>query len=56
MTYSWEKQYNPWDIEPDVFDMILDEEPIVAPSNEIPLDELEIDADSELEFDEEFDL
>jgi len=56
MTYSWEKKYNPWDLEPDFFDSVLEEEPITVPSNEISLDELEIAEDSEIEFDEEFDL
>lgn len=54
MTYSWEKKYNPWDIEPDVFDELEDETENAKIADEISLDEL---ADEEFELsDEEFDL
>jgi len=55
MTYSWEKQYNPWDTEPDVYDSVLEEELENAKvADEISIED--IDTDSEIEFDEEFDL
>jgi hypothetical protein len=55
MIYSWEKQYNPWDTEPDVFDYVLEEEMENAKAaDEISIED--VDTDSEIEFDEEFDL
>ena len=53
MTYSFEKKYNPWDIEPDVYDSILEELENEKEDNTISLEDV---ADDELELDEEFDL
>lgn len=47
--YSWEKTYNPWDLEPDVFDSV----DVDDTSDE--LDDVD-DVDDELELDEDFDL
>ena len=50
--YSWEKSYNPWETEPDEFDLLLDEEIELENAkhgDDISLDDLEIE---ELELDE----
>jgi hypothetical protein len=56
MTYvpTWERNYDKWDTEPDVYDSILDEEL----ENEKVDGELSIEDvdDSEIAFDEDFDL
>jgi len=56
MTYSFEKKFDPWAMEPDVFDLLLAEEAEAENAkvnNEISIEDIE---DSEIEFDEEFDL
>ena len=56
MTYtpSWEKKNNPWDTEPDFWEMAEQEEIENAKAqNEISLEEI---IEEELELDEEFDL
>ena len=55
MTYSFEKQSNPWDTEPDFWEMLEVEQSENAKADEeISLDEL---ADEEISLDEsEFDL
>jgi len=53
MTYSWEKNYNPWDTEPDFFDMVEEELENAKLDNELSIEDVE---DSEISFDEEFDL
>lgn len=56
MTYSFEKKFDPWEIEPDVFDMFLEEEiesENAKNKNEISIEDVD---DLEIEFDEEFDL
>jgi hypothetical protein len=56
MTYSWEKKYNPWDLEPDVFDLLLAEETETENAkvnNEISIEDIE---DEDIELNEEFDL
>ena len=56
MTYSFEKKFDPWAMEPDVFDLLLAEETEAENAkvnNEISIEDIE---DSEIEFDEEFDL
>jgi len=56
MTYSFEKKFDPWAIEPDVFDLLMAEEAEAENAkvnNEISIEDIE---DSEVEFDEEFDL
>lgn len=53
MTYSFDRTYNPWDTEPDVFDELLAEETEETETDELSLEEL---ADEELELEEDFDL
>jgi len=56
MTYSFEKKFDPWAIEPDAFDLLMAEETEAEnakANNEISIEDIE---DSEIEFDEEFDL
>jgi len=56
MTYSFEKKFDPWAIEPDAFDLLMAEETEAEnakANNEISIEDIE---DSEVEFDEEFDL
>lgn len=56
MTYSWEKKYNPWDLEPDVFDLLLAEETETENAkvnNEISIEDIE---EEDIELNEEFDL
>jgi len=56
MTYSFEKKFDPWAIEPDAFDLLMAEEAETENAkqgDDISLEDLE---DSEIEFDEEFDL
>jgi hypothetical protein len=56
MSYSFEQNYDRWETEPDFFDKVLTEEEENAKKvDEISLDEID-EIDSELEFDEEFDL
>ena len=57
MSYSWEKETNRWDTEPDIFDEFLNEE--IELENAKNSDEISIDdiSDDEMELDEsEFDL
>ncbi len=55
MTYSFEKKFDPWATEPDVYEAVLEEESENAKAvDEISIDDL--DTDTEIEFDEEFDL
>lgn len=54
MTYSFEKKFDPWAIEPDAFDLLMAEETEAEnakANNEISIEDIE-----EIEFDEEFDL
>ena len=53
MTYSWEKNYNPWDTEPDFFDMV-EEESENEKADALSIED--ISTDEELELDEDFDL
>ncbi len=56
MTYSFEKKFDPWAIEPDAFDLLMAEETEAEnakANNEVSIEDIE---DTELEFDEEFDL
>ena len=56
MTYSFEKKFDPWAIEPDAFDLLMAEETEAEnakANNEVSIEDIE---DSEIEFDEEFDL
>jgi len=55
MTYSFEKQANPWDTEPDFWELLeVEQSENAKADDEISLDEL---ADDELSLDEsEFDL
>ena len=56
MTYSFEKKFDPWAIEPDAFDLLMAEETEAEnakANNEVSIEDIE---DIELEFDEEFDL
>lgn len=56
MTYSFEKKFDPWAIEPDAFDLLMAEETEAEnakANNEVSIEDIE---DSEVEFDEEFDL
>jgi len=56
MTYSFEKKFDPWAIEPDAFDLLMAEETEAEnakANNEISIEDVE---DTELEFDEDFDL
>lgn len=56
MTYSFERNFDRWETEPDYFDEVLvEEQESEKASNEISIDEIS-EIDSELEFDEEFDL
>ena len=55
MTYSWEKKFDAWDLEPDVFDEILNEEKELENAklqDEISLDDLVIE---EMELEEKLD-
>jgi len=58
MTYSWEKKYNPWDVEPDFFDDVLNEElelENAKANGDVSLESLIEDEDiEEIELDEEF--
>ena len=54
--YSFEQNFDRWETEPDFFDEILvEEQENEKVSDEISLDEID-ETDTELEFDEEFDL
>lgn len=56
MTYSFEKKFDPWATEPDTFDLLMAEETEAENAkvnNEISIEDVE---DTEIEFDEEFDL
>jgi hypothetical protein len=55
MSYSFEQNFDRWETEPDFFDKVLTEEENAKKADEISLDEID-EIDSELEFDEEFDL
>lgn len=59
MTYipTWERSYNPWDTEPDFYDLAQAEEETLENAkkeNEISLED--ISTEDEIELDEEFDL
>ena len=53
MTYSWEKNYNPWDTEPDIFDLV-EEESENEKADALSIED--ISTEDELELDEDFDL
>jgi len=56
MTYSFEQNFDRWETEPDFFDSVLiEEQENEKVAGEISLDEID-ETDSEIEFDEEFDL
>jgi hypothetical protein len=57
MTYSFEKNFDRWETEPDFFDEILvEEQENEKEANTVSLDEIDEFEDFEIEFDEEFDL
>ena len=53
MTYSFDKTFDPWETEPDIFDLAIEEEENSKVEDELSIDDVE---DSELAFDEEYDL
>ena len=55
MTYvpTWERNYDKWDTEPDFYDMVEEEIENEKVDGELSIEDVE---DSELAFDEEFDL
>ena len=54
MTYSWEKNYNPWHTEPDFFDTLEVEESENEKADALSIED--ISADEDIELDEDFDL
>lgn len=53
MTYSWEKNYNPWETEPDIFDLVEEELENAKIDNELSIEDI---SEDEIELDEDFDL
>ena len=55
MTYvpTWERNYDKWDTEPDFYDMVEEETENEKVEDELSIEDL---SDSEIAFDEEFDL